>query len=58
MWSCSTAKVNGQPVNDVAYMRGNIYGGALNIGAAGYSGTLYLTGQNSLTGIVTNQAVS
>ncbi|MCG8991101.1 beta strand repeat-containing protein [Laribacter hongkongensis] len=51
----SQQEVNGQPVNDVAYMRGNIYGGALNIGAAGYSGTLYLTGQNSLTGITVNQ---
>ena len=46
--------VNGQPVNSAAYMSGNISQGTLNVGSAGYNGTLYLTGQNTLTGITVN----
>ncbi len=44
-------------VNDAAYMRGKIYGGSLNVGDAGYNGTLYLTGQNALTGLTINSGV-
>ncbi len=49
--------VDGQTVGDAAYMRGNITNGALNVGSAGYSGTLYLTGQNALTGIAVNAGI-
>jgi fibronectin-binding autotransporter adhesin len=41
--------IDGVPVEDVAYMRGNITNGSLRVGAAGYNGELYLTGTNSLT---------
>lgn len=47
----------GAKVNDVAYMRGNIYGGSLKVGDIGYNGTLYLTGQNELTGLTINGGV-
>jgi fibronectin-binding autotransporter adhesin len=50
--------INGNKVNDVAYMRGRIFGGALNVGDAGYSGTLYLTGKNALTELTTNGGVT
>ncbi len=47
----------GTKVSDAAYMRGNIYGGSLNVGDIGYNGTLYLTGQNALTGLTINGGV-
>ncbi|AOY95486.1 hypothetical protein BKK79_27405 [Cupriavidus sp. USMAA2-4] len=37
-----------------AYLSGNIANGGLNVGAAGYNGTLYLTGQNQLSAFVLN----
>ncbi|WP_301542540.1 autotransporter-associated beta strand repeat-containing protein [Cupriavidus basilensis] len=37
-----------------AYMSGNITNGGLNVGGAGYNGTLYLTGQNQLSSFVLN----
>ena len=47
--------VGGKKVDDVATMRGNITNGALRVGDNGYSGTLYLTGQNALTGITVKE---
>ena len=43
--------LDGAKVDDAAYMRGNLYGGNLKVGDLGYNGTLYLTGQNKLTGL-------
>ena len=50
----SKQKVDGVEVNDAAYMYGDIKGGGLNVGANGYNGTLYLLGQNELSGININ----
>jgi autotransporter-associated beta strand protein len=51
----SQQEIDSKKVDDVAYIRGNVTNGALRVGDTGYSGTLYLTGQNALTGITVKE---
>ncbi|RQW26607.1 hypothetical protein EHS17_09445 [Rhodobacteraceae bacterium CH30] len=51
----SQQEVGGNKVDDVAYMRGTLSNGKLEVGDAGYTGTLYLTGQNSLTELTVHE---
>ncbi|NML47539.1 hypothetical protein HHL11_27570 [Ramlibacter sp. G-1-2-2] len=46
--------VDGQEVKDVATITGKLTNGSLRIGSAGYDGTLYLTGQNSVNAVTVN----
>jgi fibronectin-binding autotransporter adhesin len=47
----------GDPVADLAFVRGDLTNGALRVGDTGYDGTLLLLGTNDLTGVTVEEGL-